>query len=144
MKDIRVMKFGGTSIRDADCIECATRIIAHAAQNGPVVTVETRDYDLLWEATQDRLHQKRRAELVPGLSEALAIQRLPGLLGLALSGSGPSVVALAIENFGEISDLIVECFHKHQLETTVRLLEVDHLGLQKPLAVPAESRVIKV
>jgi homoserine kinase len=92
--------------------------------------VEKQDYDLLWEAMQDRLHQERRAQLVPGLAEALAIPRVPGLLGLALSGSGPSVVALATEKFGEISDLISECFHKHELETSVRLLEVDHLGLR--------------
>jgi homoserine kinase len=98
--------------------------------------LEKQDYDLLWEAMQDRLHQEQRAELVPGLTEALAIQRLPGLLGLALSGSGPSVVALATENFGEIGDLIAECFHKHQLETTVRLLEVDHLGLRTSIAAP--------
>jgi len=101
--------------------------------------LEKQDYDLLWEAMQDRLHQKRRAELVPGLAEALAIPRVPGLLGLALSGSGPSVVGLATNNFSQISDLITKCFHKHQLETTVRLLEVDHLGLRTSMAAPLEE-----
>ncbi len=98
--------------------------------------LEKRDYDLLWEAMQDRLHQRRRAQLVPGLAEALTIRRLPGLLGLALSGSGPSVVALATENFGEIGDVIAKCFNKHQLETTVRMLEVDHLGLRTSMVAP--------
>ena len=98
--------------------------------------LEKQDYDLLWEAMQDRLHQKRRSQLVPGLAEALAVPRVPGLLGIALSGSGPSVVALGTENIGEIGDLIAECFHKHKLETTVRLLEVDHLGLRTSMAGP--------
>jgi bifunctional aspartokinase / homoserine dehydrogenase 1 len=40
MRDkIRVIKFGGTSVRDADCIQGATRIIADDAWRGPVVTV---------------------------------------------------------------------------------------------------------
>jgi homoserine kinase len=91
--------------------------------------LETRNYDLLWEAMQDRLHQTERAQLVPGLPKVLALPRLPGLLGLALSGSGPTVVALAMTNFAEIGDRIVACFREHKLETTVRLLEVDHEGV---------------
>jgi len=90
--------------------------------------LETKDYGLLWEAMQDRLHQNQRAELVPGLREVLALPRMQGLLGLALSGSGPTVVALARQNFDEISDRIVECFRAAKLEATVRLLEVDHEG----------------
>lgn len=42
-------------------------------------------------ALEDRLHQPYRQALVPGLAEALAL-RLPGLLGCALSGAGPSVL----------------------------------------------------
>jgi len=101
--------------------------------------LEKQDYDLLWEAMQDRLHQERRAQLVPGIAEALALPRVPGLLGIALSGSGPSVVALATEQFGEISDLIAECFHKYNVATTVRLLEVDHLGLRTSIAAAWEE-----
>jgi len=44
--------------------------------------LERQAYDLFWEAMQDRLHQKHRAKLVPGLSQALATPRAPGLLGL--------------------------------------------------------------
>ena len=92
--------------------------------------LESHDYDLLWEAMQDRMHQAQRAVLVPGLSEALAIPQSPGLLGIALSGSGPSVLALALNHFDEISQQIADCFHKQDLKTTVRMLEVDDLGLQ--------------
>ena len=90
--------------------------------------LETKNYGLLWEAMQDRLHQNQRSELVPGLGEVLALPRMQGLLGLALSGSGPTVVALATQNFDEISDRIVECFRAHKLAATVRLLEVDREG----------------
>ena len=94
------------------------------------VALEEHRYDLLWEATRDRLHQERRQSLVPGLADALATPRRPGLLGLALSGAGPSVLALAQDHFEELGIEIAACFHKHGLETTVRVLDVDDSGRQ--------------
>ena len=85
-------------------------------------------YDLLWEATRDRLHQPQREALVPGLAEALALPRMQGLLGIALSGAGPSIVALVDDNDEEIGARIASCFSKHQIESTVRTLETDNDG----------------
>jgi homoserine kinase len=87
-------------------------------------------YDLLWEAMQDRLHQQRRQSLVPGLAQALALRKMPGLLGLALSGAGPSVLAIANENFEDISGTIANCFRENGINTTVRRLEIDNEGCQ--------------
>ncbi|HEX8137002.1 MAG TPA: homoserine kinase [Pyrinomonadaceae bacterium] len=95
-----------------------------------VAALDTARYELLWEAMQDRLHQAHRQALVPGLSDALAIERQPGLVGLALSGSGPSVVALASDNFAEIGDQIAHSFRRQGVAATVRLLEVDNDGLR--------------
>ena len=39
---------------------------------------------MFWEAMRDRLHQPQRESLVPGLTEALALPRMQGLLGVAL------------------------------------------------------------
>jgi homoserine kinase len=102
----------------------------HNLQRAALFTaaLEERRYDLLWEATRDRLHQERRQSLVPGLEEALATSRRAGLLGLALSGAGPSVLALAQDHFDEVGMVIAECFHRQGIETTVRLLEVDERG----------------
>jgi homoserine kinase len=96
-----------------------------------VAALDAGAYDLLWEAMQDRLHQAHRQSLVAGLSDALAIERQPGLVGLALSGSGPSVVALASDNFAEIGDEIARSFQRHGVAATVRLLEVDNEGLKR-------------
>jgi homoserine kinase len=49
--------------------------------------------DLLDEATQDRLHQPYREHLVPGLNEVFLAARRAGAYGVALSGSGPAVLA---------------------------------------------------
>jgi homoserine kinase len=85
-------------------------------------------YDLFWEAMRDRLHQPYRESLVPGLAEALALQRSPGLLGIALSGAGPSIVALVDGNEDEIGARIAKCFQARNIESTIRILDVDNEG----------------
>ena len=85
-------------------------------------------YDLLWEAMRDRLHQPQRESLVPGLAEALALPRMHGLLGVALSGAGPSIVALVDDNDDEIGARVASCFEAHGIEATTRILEVDNEG----------------
>ena len=90
--------------------------------------IETGDYDLLWEAMQDRLHQAHRQSLVPGLTEALATPRQPGLVGIALSGAGPSVIALARDRLEEIGEAIADNFRRRGMPATVRLLGVDREG----------------
>jgi homoserine kinase len=87
-------------------------------------------YDLIWEAMKDRLHQERRQSLVPGLADVLALRRIPGLVGVALSGAGPSVLALGTSNIEEIGETIVECFRRNKVTATPRQLEVDTEGYQ--------------
>lgn len=90
--------------------------------------IEERADDLLWEAMRDRLHQPHRRHLVPGLAEALDTPRLPGLVGLALSGAGPSVLAIARDRFEEIGAAIAGGFRGKGVEAASRLLEVDEDG----------------
>jgi len=85
-------------------------------------------YDLLWEAMKDRLHQPQRDSLVPGLAEALALPPLPGLLGVALSGAGPSILALATDHTHEIGARIASCFSARKIQSTIRTLEVENEG----------------
>jgi homoserine kinase len=90
--------------------------------------VESGAYDLLWEAMQDRMHQAYRESLVPGLAEALATKVRPGLVGVALSGSGPSVIALACDHLPEIGEAIANSFRRRGIPAIARLLEVDREG----------------
>jgi homoserine kinase len=90
--------------------------------------VETGAYELLWDAMQDRMHQPFRQSLVPGLAEALATKPQPGLVGVALSGSGPSVIALACDHLAAIGKTIADNFRRQGILTTVRQLEVDREG----------------
>ena len=94
-----------------------------------IAAIETRRYDLIWDAMQDRLHQHYRQKLIPGLAEALAMPQMPGLLGVALSGAGPSVIALATARFDEIGRAIAAHFEHSGVTATIRFLEVAQDGI---------------
>jgi homoserine kinase len=93
-----------------------------------ISAIAQQRYDILWEAMRDRLHQPQRELLVPGLHEALALPRMQGLLGIALSGAGPSIAALADDNDDEIGARVASCFEAKGIAATVRILEVDNEG----------------
>lgn len=93
-----------------------------------VAAIVTGRFDLLREAMRDRLHQPYRAHLVPGLEEVLSLE-LPGLLGIALSGSGPTVVGFATADIEAISSAISERFEAHGVITTSTVLSVAETGL---------------
>jgi homoserine kinase len=60
-----------------------------------VLALSSGRFSLLAEAMTDELHQPHRAQLYPYLVDALAAARVGGAYGACLSGSGPSVLALA-------------------------------------------------
>ncbi len=85
--------------------------------------LRTSNFGLLREALQDRLHQPFRAAIVPGLKEALEL-RHPSLLGVCLSGAGPSVVALVQQNFEEVSELLAEIYIRKSIPFYIQTLQV--------------------
>lgn len=84
-------------------------------------TLQNGDFALLREALHDRIHQPFREKLVPRLEQALALEH-PDLLGVCLSGSGPSIVALAERNFEGIAGLLGKVFSDLALPYTIRRL----------------------
>lgn len=81
------------------------------------------DFALLARVMDDRLHQPYRMGLVPGLQEVFEAARSAGALGVALSGSGPSVVALTLERPAVVARNMQETFSRHGVECTVKVLE---------------------
>jgi homoserine kinase len=55
------------------------------------------DLELLGKAMQDRLHQERRLQHVPGGQQAMAAAMAAGASAVAVSGSGPSLIAFVAE-----------------------------------------------
>lgn len=84
------------------------------------------DPDLIYLAMQDRLHQPYRQTLVPGLAEIVASMSpatQPGLLGVCLSGAGPTILALATANFEQIAETIIGRFKNQGIKCEWQLLE---------------------
>jgi homoserine kinase len=87
---------------------------------------ERPDPDMIYTAMQDKLHQPYRRGLIPGLTEILQSvtpQSHPGLLGICLSGAGPTILALATENFDSIANHLLEQFKKEGITCDWKLLE---------------------
>jgi homoserine kinase len=85
--------------------------------------------DLFAEAMRDRLHQPYRAPLIPGLEDILQLRDVPGLLGVALSGAGPSVIAFCSGHAEEVGTALVACFREKNVSARARRLRVDTDGV---------------
>jgi homoserine kinase len=93
-----------------------------------VYALQQQRDDLLATAMEDRLHQPYRAALVPGMSEALAAASAAGALGVALSGAGPTLLALARERLTDIAAALQEAFQRRGIACQTRQLRVDTTG----------------
>ncbi|OGS19773.1 MAG: homoserine kinase [Elusimicrobia bacterium RIFOXYA2_FULL_40_6] len=88
-------------------------------------------YDLLSVATQDMLHQPFRKKFIPGFDNISANAIEHGALGVFLSGSGPSIMALSSSNrrkSGQIADCMRKVFKKHRIDSKTSILSADTQG----------------
>ncbi|KAI8367652.1 homoserine kinase [Radiomyces spectabilis] len=90
------------------------------------------DADLIYNAMQDKVHQPYRKTLIPGLPEILSTitpAKYDGLLGICLSGAGPTILALATHNFEAIAEAARAVFAEHGIKDSFyRVLDVDTEG----------------
>jgi homoserine kinase len=93
-----------------------------------VAALAAGNWRMLREAMRDRIHQPYRAPLIPGLEEILALET-PGLLGVALSGAGPTVLALADPARAEaVGRAIASVFEKHGVKASPMVVNIDTEG----------------
>jgi homoserine kinase len=81
------------------------------------------------EALRDRWHQPFRAAIVPGFAKLLEL-RHPELLGVCLSGSGPSVLALCTGADAEIAASIEAVYDRIGVPCVVRTLAAHQPGMR--------------
>jgi homoserine kinase len=89
-------------------------------------------FDLFSEALHDRLHQAHRLPHGPGLGEVLRMNdesdKYPGLLGVAMSGAGSTMIAFATENLAEIGQAMTDQFRASGVQARTIEVEVDNRG----------------
>jgi homoserine kinase len=84
-------------------------------------------FELFPQLFDDRLHQPYRQELVPGIARCLAYS-CEGLLGIAISGSGSSVIAFAEKNESRIAKDLQKIFSEQGLDTRTLVTSADNQG----------------
>jgi homoserine kinase len=75
----------------------------------------------------DRWHQPFRSHLVPGLPEVLALNH-PDLLGVCLSGAGPSLLAFTRGDTAAIGELIQNTLAEKRVKAQIYLVAADDRG----------------
>ena len=68
---------------------------ANAARSALLVAALTRDPSVLYDATEDYLHQRYRADVMPPTADLLGRLRAAGVAA-TVSGAGPAVLALTV------------------------------------------------
>ncbi len=91
-------------------------------------------FDLVNEALRDRLHQPYRAPLAAGIADTLKLNdetaQHPGLLGVAISGAGSTMIAFVLENGAAIANEMQARFTAAGVTSRALEVTVDKRGRQ--------------
>ena len=79
---------------------------------------------------EDRLHQKYRERLIPHFSEVVLSAYNEGAKGVALSGAGPTILAITKDNSDEISEAMVNTFKKYNMVSKGLIIPPDNDGIR--------------
>jgi homoserine kinase len=84
----------------------------------------TGQWDMLSWGMDDRLHQQYRAKLFPGGDVIMdRVRAIPGCLGVAISGSGPSVLALSRGKPRKVAETMCRTFSEYGVDSLFFVLE---------------------
>ena len=109
--------------------------VAVAAQSisataGLVLALERGHLDEVPDFLVDQLHQPHRGPLCPGFAALSALDH-PGLLGVTVSGSGPSMLAWALaEQVPDVAQLVRDALAGEGVTAEVRVERVAPTGLR--------------
>jgi homoserine kinase len=84
-------------------------------------------FDLFPDLFHDKLHQPYRQKLVPGIERCLGLRR-PGLLGVAISGSGSSVIAFTATDEMRTAEELRRIFAEEGVQTEALFTSADNAG----------------
>jgi homoserine kinase len=88
-------------------------------------------WECLGDAMQDRLHQPYRARFIPALDAVIAAARGAGAYGAALSGAGPTVIALTpVATAEDVRGAMETCAAERSWEGRGLLLRIRESGFQ--------------
>lgn len=100
--------------------------VFNVSRSSLMVYAMTQDPTLLFTATEDRIHQRQRADVMPDTLRAISILRRAGLPAV-VSGAGPTVLTLAT---AETAPLVTQVLADTNLNFQTMSLPVDQAGVR--------------
>jgi homoserine kinase len=110
---------------------------ANAARSALLVAALIRVPEVLFDATQDFLHQPYRAAVMPKTADLLARLRAAGVAAV-VSGAGPSVLAFTVAGQPGGPDLVDSIAAETGIGWRISPLAIDRQGATLQTAVPGE------
>jgi homoserine kinase len=110
--------------------------------------LSTGDFDLLARAMRDRLHEPTRGQKIPGFEQAVQAARRYGA-AVAISGSGPALIAFAPSEHDRVASAMVRALHNiGKMAVRAWVLPIDRQGVSisemgtdlarsRPMPIPA-------
>lgn len=98
-----------------------------------VAALATGNFGMIRHAMKDSLHQPYRASLIPGMSDILAGAVDYGALGIALSGAGPTLLALVDASSGrkaELERFLLDTLRRENITATTLWLKPSVAGVE--------------
>lgn len=93
-----------------------------------VAALQKGDFNLLGTAMDDRIHQPYRSGLIPGYKKVVSAARLAGARGVAVSGAGPTIIAMADGNYKLIAEVMKETFRESGVSARSIILDPNPVG----------------
>lgn len=94
-----------------------------------VNALQQSKWELIPEAMQDRLHQPFRMPFIKGAKNIFSEFQKSGIAGVALSGSGPTIISLVKEGIEkEIIKIMRKTFSKAGVKSQIKVLDPDMDG----------------
>lgn len=93
-----------------------------------IMSLINGDNNLLKISLNDRLHEQYRGSLIKGFEEIKNTARDNGAIGSVLSGAGPTILALAVENENEIAQKMQDKWLEFGIKSRYEILDIDNEG----------------
>ncbi|MFH1282996.1 MAG: homoserine kinase [bacterium] len=97
-----------------------------------VTSKQSRERDMIVrEAMTDKFHQPHRKKLIKGMEKVFFQAKKSGAIGVALSGSGPSIIAVARKgsNTNRIGKAMVDAFRDNGVKSEYKILQFVSKGV---------------
>jgi len=112
---------------DAVPFRTAVENVGHVALL--VAALSTGEWKRLRRATEDHLHQPYREPLIPGMRGVFRAALEAGAFGVAISGAGPSLLALACEGESAIREAMEKAWRASGVSSKTLVLDICRNGL---------------